>query len=100
MMSRPCRKFRRLDAPVLSPISRVDENNGYGDDADSDYDAYSSLLEAIEAAMVCCRPPMAWRRRRTLSRSTARSRAAARLGRSAVRTYFFSKETSYSYSRW
>ena len=28
MMSRPCRKFRRLDAPVLSPISRVDENNG------------------------------------------------------------------------
>jgi hypothetical protein len=28
MMSRPCRKFRRLDAPVLSPIARVDENNG------------------------------------------------------------------------
>ena len=50
MMSRPCRKFRRLDAPVLSPISRVDENNGYGDDAALELALQASLEDAARAA--------------------------------------------------
>ena len=72
MMSRPCRKFRRLDAPVLSPISRVDENNGtirrrrrrgkravdathvrsvagYGDDAALELALQASLEDAARA---------------------------------------------------
>ena len=50
MMSRPCRKFRRLDAPVLSPIARVDENNGYGDDAALEMALQASLEDAARAA--------------------------------------------------
>ena len=50
MMSRPCRKFRRLDAPVLSPIARVDENNGYGDDAALELALQASLEDAARAA--------------------------------------------------
>ena len=49
MMSRPCRKFRRLDAPVLSPIARVDENNGYGDDAALELALQASLEDAARA---------------------------------------------------
>ena len=68
MMSRPCRKFRRLDAPVLTPISRVDENNGmtrrrrrrgdsptnlvragYGDDAALELALQASLEDAARA---------------------------------------------------
>ena len=49
MMSRPCRKFRRIDAPVLSPISRVDENNGYGDDAALELALQASLEDAARA---------------------------------------------------
>ena len=45
----PCRKFRRLDAPVLSPISRVDENNGYGDDAALELALQASLEDAARA---------------------------------------------------
>ena len=48
-MSRPCRKFRRLDAPVLSPIARVDENNGYGDDAALEMALQASLEDAARA---------------------------------------------------
>ena len=49
MMSRPCRKFRRLDAPALSPIARVDENNGYGDDAALELALQASLEDAARA---------------------------------------------------
>ena len=45
MMSRPCRKFRRLD----SPIARVDENNGYGDDAALELALQASLEDAARA---------------------------------------------------
>ena len=45
MMSRPCRKFRRLD----SPIARVDENNGYGDDAALEMALQASLEDAARA---------------------------------------------------
>ena len=45
MMGRPCRKFRRLD----SPIARVDENNGYGDDAALELALQASLEDAARA---------------------------------------------------
>ena len=57
MMSRPCRKFRRLDAPVLSPISRVDENNGYGDDAALELALQASLEDAARVAPRRTRAP-------------------------------------------
>ena len=57
MMSRPCRKFRRLDAPVLSPIARVDENNGYGDDAALELALQASLEDAARVAPRRTRAP-------------------------------------------
>ena len=57
MMSRPCRKFRRLDAPVLSPIARVDENNGYGDDAALELALQASLEDAARTPRRKPAPP-------------------------------------------
>ena len=53
MMSRPCRKFRRLDAP----IARVDENNGYGDDAALEMALQASLEDAARAPRRKPAPP-------------------------------------------
>ena len=41
--------IRRLDAPVLSPIARIDENNGYGDDAALELALQASLEDAARA---------------------------------------------------
>ena len=79
MMSRPCRKFRRLD----SPIARVDENNGYGDDAALELALQASLEDAARAtppqarADRAARPPAAPVRLETPS-SAHRARTSPR----------------------